>query len=96
MPYSGGEYARQVATAFTGNKGGTTINLTVIVQIADAATKDSGAVTGAITGGVSNYVKGVCFVAGTSVLASAGYVLIEDVSVGDKVWSENPETGEKD
>ena len=56
----------------------------------------SGAITGAITGGASNYVKGVCFVAGTSILAPVGYVLIKDISVGDKVWSENPETGEKE
>jgi len=56
----------------------------------------SGAITGAITGGIHNKVKGICFVAGTSVLASVGYVLIEDISVGDMVWSENPETGEKE
>jgi len=56
----------------------------------------SGAITGAITGGIHNKVKGICFVAGTSVLTSVGYVLIEDISVGDMVWSENPETGEKE
>ena len=56
----------------------------------------SGAITGAITGGIFNRVAGKCFVAGTPVLTSAGYVLIEDIEVGDKVWSENPETGEKE
>ena len=56
----------------------------------------SGAITGAITGGIHNKVKGICFVAGTSVLTSVGYVLIEDISVGDMVWSENSETGEKE
>ena len=39
---------------------------------------------------------GVCFVAGTSVLAACGYIAIEEVKVGDMVWAENPETGEKE
>lgn len=47
---------------------------------------------GAITGGAnSNY----CFVAGTSVLTAFGYVATENISAGDKVWAEDPETGEK-
>ena len=37
----------------------------------------------------------VCFVAGTPVLTEKGTVAIEDVKVGDLVWSENPATGEK-
>lgn len=53
----------------------------------------SGAITGAITGGMNS---NVCFVAGTSVLTSVGHVAIEDIRSGDKVWSENPETGEKE
>lgn len=56
----------------------------------------SGALSGAVTGGINNKVKGLCFAAGTSVLTSVGYVVIEDISVRDKVWSENPETGEKE
>ena len=36
-----------------------------------------------------------CFVAGTFVLSQFGQVEIEEIKVGDKVWAENPETGEK-
>ena len=39
---------------------------------------------------------GVCFVAGTPVLAAYGYIAIEEVKAGDMVWAENPETGEKE
>ncbi len=39
--YSGGEQARQAAATFANNTGGTTIDSTVIGQIADAATKFS-------------------------------------------------------
>lgn len=52
----------------------------------------SGAVTGAITGGKNS---NVCFVAGTSVLTSTGLVAIENISSGDWVWAENPDTCEK-
>lgn len=38
---------------------------------------------------------GVCFVAGTPVSAACGYIAIEEIKVGDMVWAENPETGEK-
>ena len=41
--YSGGEQARQAATTFANNTGGTTIDPTVIGQVADAATKVPGA-----------------------------------------------------
>ena len=40
--------------------------------------------------------NGACFVAGTAVLTESGYVAIEDIRPGDKVWSENPETGKKE
>ncbi len=40
--------------------------------------------------------NGACFVAGTAVLTSDGYVSIEDIRAGDKVWAENTETGEKE
>ena len=53
----------------------------------------SGAITGAITGGMNS---NACFVAGTAVLSSAGFVAIETIRAGDKVWAENPETGEKE
>ena len=53
----------------------------------------SGAISGAISGGVGS---GVCFVAGTSVLTATGHVAIEDIVIGDKVWAENPTTGEKE
>ena len=36
-----------------------------------------------------------CFVAGTLVLTTKGHVPIETIKVGDMVWAENPETGEK-
>ena len=39
---------------------------------------------------------GVCFVAGTPVLAACGYIAIEEIKAGDMVWAENPETGEKE
>ena len=53
----------------------------------------SGAITGAITGGMNS---NVCFVAGTTVLSSTGFVAIETIRAGDKVWAENLETGEKE
>ena len=37
---------------------------------------------------------GVCFVAGTPVLAACGYVSIEEIKVGDMVWSKNADNGE--
>ena len=53
----------------------------------------TGSITGAITGGLGSKV---CFIAGTPVLASVGHVSIENIKAGDRVWSENPETGEKE
>ena len=38
--------------------------------------------------------KAACFVEGTPVLTDSGKVPIENISIGDMVWSENPETGE--
>lgn len=51
----------------------------------------SGSITGFITGGLTS---DVCFVAGTPVLASTGYVAIETIKAGESVWASNPETGE--
>ena len=39
--------------------------------------------------------KSFCFVAGTEVLTDRGLVPIEEIQVGDLVWAENPDTGEK-
>ena len=36
----------------------------------------------------------LCFVAGTLVLTDAGYVPIEEIQAGDKVWATDPETGQ--
>ncbi len=51
-----------------------------------------GAVFGALTGGITSKS---CFVAGTEILTVAGLVAIENISEGDEVLAENPETGEK-
>ncbi len=47
---------------------------------------------GALTGGITSKS---CFVAGTEILTVAGLVAIENISEGDEVLAENPETGEK-
>ena len=39
--------------------------------------------------------KAHCFVAGTEVLTDHGLVPIEEIQVGDLVWAEDPDTGEK-
>ena len=45
---------------------------------------------------VKTLAKGeLCFVAGTQILTENGHVPIEDIKVGDYVYAENPETGEK-
>ncbi len=38
----------------------------------------------------------VCFVAGTWILTNNTLTEIEKIEVGDKVWAENPETGQKE
>lgn len=53
----------------------------------------SGTVNGLVTGGLTSRA---CFVAGTSVASAAGLVAIENVQAGDKVWSEDPDTGTKE
>ena len=56
----------------------------------------SGAITGAIAGGISGGINPkYCFEAGTLVSTRSGAVAIENVSVGDKVWSYDYKTGEK-
>lgn len=39
--------------------------------------------------------KSFCFVAGTEVLTDHGLVPIEEIQIGDLVWAEDPDTGEK-
>lgn len=51
----------------------------------------AGAITGFITGGLTSKA---CFVAGTAVLASTGYVAIENIKAGDYVWAWDEETGD--
>ena len=51
----------------------------------------TGAITGFISGGLTS---NQCFVAGTAILASVGYVAIENIEAGDWVWASDPETGE--
>ena len=51
----------------------------------------TGAVTGFVTGGLTSKA---CFVAGTTVLAAAGHVAIENIEAGDYVWAWDEETGE--
>ena len=50
-----------------------------------------GAITGVISGGMTS---NQCFVAGTAILTSSGYVAIENIRAGDMVWASDPETGE--
>ena len=44
---------------------------------------------------VNDIVDGACFVEGTLISVSDGYKPIEKIEVGDYVWAENLETGEK-
>ena len=50
-----------------------------------------GSITGFISGGMTS---NQCFVAGTAILTSSGYVAIENIRAGDMVWASDPETGE--
>ena len=38
----------------------------------------------------------MCFIAGTLILTEEGYIPIEEITLADKVWAENPETGERE
>ncbi|MBO7254124.1 MAG: hypothetical protein J6V36_02350, partial [Clostridia bacterium] len=55
----------------------------------------SGAASGAVLGAFAGGITSNCFVAGTEILTVAGLVAIENISEGDEVLAENPETGEK-
>lgn len=52
-----------------------------------------GTITGAVTGGRNSKY---CFIAGTLILLADRTKVIEDIAAGDLVWSENPDTGEKE
>lgn len=53
-----------------------------------------GAITGFVTGGVGNRLRGACFVEGTAVLTASGSVAIESIQPGDLVWSWDENTGD--
>ena len=69
-------------TVFQGNKDAYNVGLT-ISSIATSGMLELAAQS-----------PGVCFAVGTLVLTSQGYVSIEEIVAGDKVWATNPETGE--
>ena len=55
----------------------------------------AGAILGGITGGIQGGLKPTaCFKAGTPVLTADGLVPIEDIKIGDMVWSYDHQTGE--
>ena len=66
-----------------------------------------GSTAGFIAGGFSSTIDvirsnrlmskatGMCFVAGTQVHTEEGKERIEEIEAGDRVWAEDPETGEK-
>lgn len=55
-----------------------------------------GAITGAIMGGISGGLNPkYCFEAGTPIATANGVVAIENIAVGDMVWSYDYKTGEK-
>ncbi len=66
----------------------------------EASTYEAGGVLGeaAIGGALSGYrllrANPCCFTKGTPVLTEDGLRPIEEIQVGDKVWSRNPETGD--
>ena len=58
-----------------------------------------GAAEGYMMGAISGFIAGgltspKCFIAGTAVAVSYGYIAIENISVGDWVWASDPDTGE--
>ena len=55
-----------------------------------------GAMTGAVTYGSTQINKKFCFIAGTLVLTTVGFMSIEEVRAGDYVYAQDVETGETD
>ena len=56
----------------------------------------AGAITGAIMGGISGGLNPkYCFEAGTPIATANGAVAIENIAIGDMVWSYDYKTGEK-
>ena len=56
---------------------------------------DTGKTVVSKTDSLVDISEGACFTAGTMILTEDGEICIQDIHAGDKVWSENPETGEK-
>ena len=52
------------------------------------------AITSAAGTAFDSFMAPKCFVAGTMVATAAGLVAIENISIGDQVLAQNPETGE--
>jgi RHS repeat-associated protein len=50
---------------------------------------------GGLAKSIFSSTKSMCFVAGTKVAVEGGSKNIEDIKVGDKVWSEDPVTGKR-
>lgn len=89
---AGGEFIGQITS-------GKDIDWNAIGNSALSSAADgfaSGAITGAIMGGISGGLNPkYCFEAGTPIATENGLVAIEDIAVGDMVWSYNYQTGEK-
>ena len=52
------------------------------------------ALTSAAGTAFDSFTAPKCFVAGTMITTAAGLVAIENISIGDQVLAQNPETGE--
>lgn len=66
---------------------------TKIATATSSAAKGADELTGACRGGLCGIPGKTCFVAGTFIRTERGDIPIEQVKVGDKVWSRNVDTG---
>ena len=57
---------------------------------------DAAVMTANMYAGIKISTPSSCFIAGTVVLTAIGNKAIEEIEIGDFVWAENPETGEKE
>ena len=89
-------YAGDIAySSVTGNS----VLLNTVFQGNTEAYNTGLAITSIATAGMLEAAAqspGVCFVEGTPVLVAGGFIAIEDIKIGDMVWAENPDTGEKE